>query len=146
MHNLCRITTRAQQTPDVVVASWDRNLRLGFIFTGGLSMESTMAETPLKLTQDLESREHRRLSNVFAIVGPTFPRPHILTRLRAIISVGPASLSMLVVATSLIVLGVPAESLERLPMPAAWLQTGRWIGLVAYLIGGGALLWYVLRR
>lgn len=53
---------------------------------------------------------------------------------------------MLVVAANLIVLGVPTESLEQLPMLTVWLQTGCWIGLVAGLIGGSALLWYVLRR
>ena len=33
-------------------------------------MESTMADTPLELDEDSGSREHRRLTDVFAIVGP----------------------------------------------------------------------------
>ena len=64
----------------------------------------------------------------------------------SMISAGLVVIGTLVVAVNLIVFDVPVELLEKLALPAVWLQMGRWVGLVASLIGGGALLWYVLRR
>jgi hypothetical protein len=63
-----------------------------------------------------------------------------------IISAGIVALGTLAIAVNLAVFDLPAELLERLEVPAPWLQVGRWSGLLVTLSGGSLLLWQLMRQ
>jgi hypothetical protein len=63
-----------------------------------------------------------------------------------IISAGIVALGTLAIAVNLVVFDLPAELLDSLEVPALWLQTGRWGGLLVTLSGGSLLLWQLLRQ